>query len=250
MLKSKDIKISDVYESYIITPTDFNALTVTLGDSDTTVTVLPSDLMNVFSSYLSWSMPFQYSDATIEPTDVTAFINKFNAFTSRKKRSYDRIAVALYTDYSPIDNYDKHSDITTKNPEVTTTNSLGARTNSDTWGSRTDSDTIATKTVHNKETAYNNLTANESSTTVADGYMDSYTKGGGTDSHTIGAGTDTSKISAHNVEVIEYTHGNIGVEKSSNIAKEEIIFRLGYDLANIIVTDFITEYAYLIDSDV
>lgn len=246
MLKSKDVKLSDVYESYLITPTDFTGLTVTLGDTDTTVTVLPSDLMNVFSNYLSWSMPFPYSDTTTEPTDTTAFINRFNAFTTRKKRSYDRVAVALWTDYSPIDNYDKHSDITTKNPDVTTTNTLGSRTNSDTWGSRTDSDTIATKTVHNKETAYNNLTANESETTVADGYTDSYTKGGGTDSHTLGGATDTSKVSAHNVEVTEYTHGNIGVEKSSNIAKEEVLFRLGYDLASIIVADFITEYCYLV----
>lgn len=246
MLTSKDVKLSDVYESYLITPTDFNTLTVTLGDTDTTVTLSPSDLMNVFSNYLSWSMPFPYSDTTTEPTDTTAFITRFNAFATRKKRSYDRVAVALWTDYSPIDNYDKHSDITTKNPEITTTNVIASRTDSDVIASRTDSDTIATKTVHNKETAYNNLTANESETTVADGYTDSYTKGGGTDSHTRGGGTDTSRVNAHNVEVIEYTHGNIGVEKSSNIAKEEIVFRLGYDLANIIVADFITEYCYLV----
>lgn len=246
MLTSKDVKLSDVYESYLITPTDFNSLTVTLGDTDTTVTLSPSDLMNVFINYLSWSMPFPYSDTTTEPTDTTAFITRFNAFATRKKRSYDRVAVALWTDYSPIDNYDKHSDITTKNPEITTTNVIASRTDSDVIASRTDSDTIATKTVHNKETAYNNLTANESETTVADGYTDSYTKGGGTDSHTRGGGTDTSSVNAHNVEVIEYTHGNIGVEKSSNIAKEEILFRVGYDLANIIVADFITEYCYLV----
>jgi len=246
MLKSKDIKLSDIYESYIVTPSGLSSIALSLGDSDTTVTVSSADIMNVFSNYLSWLMPYHYSDSGTEPTDLQSFISKWSAFTTRKKRSYDRVAIALYTDYSPIDNYDKHSDITTKNPEITTTNVIASRTDSDVIASRTDSDVIATKTVHNKETAYNNLTANEDSQTVADGFTDSYTRGGGTDSHTRGGGTDTSSVNAHNVEVIEYTHGNIGVEKSSNIAREEIIFRIGYDLANIIVSDFITEYCYLV----
>lgn len=245
MLQSKELKISDMYEGYLVQPTDYNSMALTLGDSDITVNVSVDDIMNVFSNNLSWRMPYTYSDAGTEPTELSAFISKWASFTTRRKRSYDRVAVALYTDYSPIDNYDKHSDITTVNPKVTTTNIYASRTNSDTYASRTDSDTIATKTVHNKETAYNNLTPNEASQTVADGFTDSYTKGGGTDSHTLGGGTDTSEIAAHDVKVIEYTHGNIGVEKSSNIAKEEILFRLGFDLANIIVSDFITEYCYL-----
>lgn len=228
MLKSKDVKLSDVYENYIITPTDFSSISVVLGDSDISVTVQPTDVMNVISTYLSWLMPYPYSDSTAEPTDTTAFINRFRAFTTRKKRVYDRVAVALYTDYSPIDNYDKHSDITTKNPEVTTTNVIA---------SRTDSSTLGTRTTHNKETAYNDLTPKEAEQIIQDGVTDSATRGGG---------TDTSTISSHNVEVTEYTHGNIGVEKSSNIAKEEINFRLAYDLAAIIVADFITEYCYLI----
>lgn len=239
-----EYKISEIIDTSAQGTRTYSA--VTLGDSDTNVIVSVDMIENAFMSYTNWTVETKTPETGgVIPIDHP-FKILWDSFIKRRKRSYDRIAIALWTDYSPIDNYDKHSDITTKNPEITTTNDIGSRTNSDTWGARTDSDTIATKTVHNKETAYNNLTANESETTVADGYVDSYTKGGGTDSHTLGGATDTSKVSAHNVEVTEYTHGNIGVEKSSNIAKEEIIFRLGYDLANIIVADFITEYCYLV----
>lgn len=222
----KEYKISEIIDTSAQGITTYSA--VILGDDDVTVTVSQDMIENAFMSYTEWTVETKIPETGGVMPITHPFKLLWDAYIKRRKRSYDRVAVALYTDYSPIDNYDKHSDITTKNPEVTTTNVIA---------SRTDSSTLGTRTTHNKETAYNDLTPKEAEQIIQDGVTDSATRGGG---------TDTSTISSHNVEVTEYTHGNIGVEKSSNIAKEEINFRLAYDLAAIIVADFITEYCYLI----
>lgn len=222
----KEYKISEIIDTSAQGTTTYSA--IILGDNDVTVTVSQDMIENAFMSYTEWTVETKTPETGGVMPITHPFKQLWDAYIKRRKRSYDRIAVALYTDYSPIDNYDKHSDITTKNPEVTTTNVIA---------SRTDSSTLGTRTTHNKETAYNDLTPKEAEQIIQDGVTDSATRGGG---------TDTSTISSHNVEVTEYTHGNIGVEKSSNIAKEEINFRLAYDLAAIIVADFITEYCYLI----
>lgn len=222
----KEYKISEIIDTSAQGTTTYSA--IILGDNDVTVTVSQDMIENAFMSYTEWTVETKIPETGGVMPITHPFKQLWDAYIKRRKRSYDRIAVALYTDYSPIDNYDKHSDITTKNPEVTTTNVIA---------SRTDSSTLGTRTTHNKETAYNDLNPKEAEQIIQDGVTDSATRGGG---------TDTSTISSHNVEVTEYTHGNIGVEKSSNIAKEEINFRLAYDLAAIIVADFITEYCYLI----
>lgn len=222
----KEYKISEIIDTSAQGTATYSA--VILGDNDVTVTVSQDMIENAFMSYTNWTVETKTPETGGVMSITHPFKLLWDAYIKRRKRSYDRIAVALYTDYSPIDNYDKHSDITTKNPEVTTTNVIA---------SRTDSSTLGTRTTHNKETAYNDLTPKEAEQIIQDGVTDSATRGGG---------TDTSTISSHNVEVTEYTHGNIGVEKSSNIAKEEINFRIAYDLAAIIVADFVIEYCYLI----
>lgn len=222
----KEYKISEIIDTSAQGTTTYSA--IILGDNDVTVTVSQDMIENAFMSYTEWTVETKIPETGGVMPITHPFKQLWDAYIKRRKRSYDRIAVALYTDYSPIDNYDKHSDITTKNPEVTTTNVIA---------SRTDSNTLGTRTTHTKETAYNDLTPKEAEQLIQDGVTDSATRGGG---------TDTSTISSHNVEVTEYTHGNIGVEKSSNIAKEEVNFRIAYDLAAIIVADFITEYCYLI----
>lgn len=222
----KEYKISEIIDTSAQGTTTYSA--IILGDNDVTVTVSQDMIENAFMPYTEWTVETKTPETGGVMPITHPFKLLWDAYIKRRKRSYDRIAVALYTDYSPIDNYDKHSDITTKNPEVSTTNVIA---------SRTDSSTLGTRTTHNKETAYNDLTPKEAEQIIQDGVTDSATRGGG---------TDTSTISAHNIEVTEYTHGNIGVEKSSNIAKEEINFRIAYDLAAIIVADFITEYCYLI----
>ena len=129
----------------------------------------------------------------------------------------------MLCEYKPSENYDKHGSITTKNPLVETEVTIAQRTNQD---------TIATKTIHDKETSMDSATAVEAAQTVSDGF---------TDTHTLGGGTDTTKVKAHNVEIVDETHGNIGVTKSSELVFDEVRLR-ALDLAHIFVQEFITEY--------
>ena len=226
MLTTKDIQIKDIYEAYLTDATQFSTMAVVVGDDDINTTITPSLIFNVLQNYLSWSLPV-YSVTTPTPSDTSLFISKWLDFSSRRKTSWDRIANALLTEYAPLENYDKHSDITVKNPLVETEVTIATRTNSD---------VIASKTVHEKETSYQTNTGIESGSTTADGY---------TDTHTMGGGTDNTKVKAHNVTTEEYTHGNVGVTKNQEMAVDELKLR-EYDITKIIVNEFINEYAFLI----
>lgn len=226
MLTTKDIQIKDIYEAYLTDVTQFSSMSMVVGNEDINTTITPSLIFNVLQNYLSWSLTV-YSVATPTPSDVSLFISKWFNFSSRRKTSWDRIAIALLTEYAPLENYDKHSDITVKNPLVETEVTIADRVNTD---------DIAQKTVHEKETSYQTNTGIESGSTTADAYKDE---------RTLGGGTDTTKVKAHNVTTEEYIHGNVGVTKSQEMAFDELKLR-EYDITKIIVNDFITEYAFLI----
>lgn len=225
-LNLKDIKIKDIFEAYLTNSTVFNTMSVTLGDNDINVTITPALIFNVLENYLSWKIPC-YSYGTPVPSDTTLFLNKWTEYKNRRKSSWDRVAIALLTEYAPLENYDRHEDITVKNPLVETEVTIASRTNQD---------SIAQKTVHEKESSYQTTTPLESGSTVADAYIDN---------HTLGGGTDTTKVKAHNVETVNHTHGNIGVTRSQEMAVDELKLR-EYDITKIIVNDFITEYAFMI----
>lgn len=228
MIKT-EVKISDICDQY--GRGEIIISNMTFGDTDTSITVTGNEIIDtLMNNYSDWVVIVKTSESGIMPLG-TPFERLWTHFISTHKRSYDRVAVALYTDYSPIDNYDKHTEITIKNPLVETETELGAR--------HTEDD-IPIHRVTSKETAYNNLTGNESGVTETAAYIDK---------HDVRAVTDKVSVKAHNVTTEDYTHGNIGVEKSSNIAKEEILFRLSYSLVNIIVNDFITRYCYLWNED-
>ena len=226
MLNLTEVKIKDIFEAYLTDNTAFSGMSVTLGNGDDiTVTITPDLIFNVIQNYLSWSMSC-YSYGEVIPTDTTLFINKWADFKTRRLSAWNRIAIALLTEYAPLENYDRHEDITVKNPLVETEVTIASRTNAD---------DIATKTVHDKETSYVTTTGLESGTTVADGYRDT---------HTLGGGTDTTKVKAHNVETTNHSHGNIGITRSQEMALDELKLR-AYDVTKVIVNEFITEYATL-----
>lgn len=224
MIKT-ETKISDICDQY--GRGEIIISNMTFGDDDTSITVRGNEIVDtLMNNYSEWVVMLKTPESGVMPLG-SPFERLWTHFISTHKRSYDRVAVALYTDYSPIDNYDRHSEITVKNPLVETEVTMGARHSED---------NIPIHRVTTKETAYTNLTGNEASSTETAAYKDE---------HDTNSVTDTTSVKAHNVTTEDYTHGNIGVEKSSNIAKEEILFRLGYSLADIIVGDFITRYCYL-----
>ena len=220
MITEKILKIKDIYLDYLDDSTPYSGLALTVGSGDDTTTISAADIMECFSNYLSWQF-YCFNDSTY--TDAQRFMDKWSKFKSIRKDSWDRMAYAMLAEYNPIENYDKHGSITTKNPLVETEVTIASRTNSD---------VIATKTIHDKETSMDSLTANEAAQTVSDGY---------TDTHTLGGGTDSTKVKAHNIEVIDETHGNIGTTKSSELAQDELRLR-AFDLTHIFVSEFITEY--------
>lgn len=214
-----------MFESFLTNDTTFSTMALTLGNTDISTTITTGMLFNVFQNYLSWCLSV-YSVADPVPSDEALFIAKWLDFANRRKDAWDRIAIALLTEYAPLENYDKHMELTVKNPLVETEVTIADRVNTD---------DIAQKTVHAKESSYQTTTPLESGSTVADAYIDE---------RTLGGGTDTTKVKAHNVTTEEHTHGNLGVTRSQDMALDELKLR-AYDIAKIIVNEFITEYAYL-----
>ena len=227
MITEKRIKISDIYFAYLATPEAFSGLAITVGITDYSTEITAANLMECFSNYKAWDVPTYGAEDT---TDVQRFISKFINFKNIRKASWDRMAYAMLCEYKPTENYDKHGSITTKNPLVETEVTIASRTNSD---------VIASKTIHDKETSMDSTTPLEASQTVSDGF---------TDTHTMGGGTDTTKVKAHNIEIVDETHGNIGVTKSSELVGDEIALR-ALDLTHIFVSEFISEYCNVVHED-
>lgn len=222
MLKTTK-KISELYQEYMDDMFNFSSMSITVGVGDYTTNITTAMIFEAFSNYLSWEFTYYTGEGGVMPVYPQPVISKWSSFVALRKASWDRMAYAMLAEYNPIENYDKHGSITTKNPLVETEVTIASRTNSD---------VIASKTIHDKETSMDSTTPLEASQTVSDGF---------TDTHTLGGGTDTTKVKAHNVEIVDETHGNIGVTKSSELAQDEIRLR-ALDLTHIFVAEFITEY--------
>lgn len=126
----------------------------------------------------------------------TDFIHEWNRYVNIHQHDFERMYTALYSEYNPIENYDKNSTITNNgstgaNPE----NPFVTRTYQ-----------VADDTVNNNgDSAYipQNKVATEGK-------------------------TDTSNT------MTEHTHGNIGVTKSSDMVRDEVALRTQYNLVETI----------------
>lgn len=220
--------VKRMLEDYYAQFDDFSGLAISnLGDNDISVTVPETVILDAFTQFESWSF-YIYGFTTgmlpVYPADIEAW---WQRFIYRKKRVYDRIALALYTDYGALENYDKHSTIETDSPDVVTETEYADRENTN---------DMASRTTRSKENAMDSLTMVEGGNIVTDAYKDTITQGGG---------TDTQTVKEHKITVTDNTHGNVGTTKSQEMAIDEVKMRLQYNLADIIVRDFITEYGFL-----
>lgn len=129
------------------------------------------------------------------------FVTEVARFISVHTRDFERMYTALYKDYDPLENYDKHSTITddgeTGAPYSAPITSLGYQVADD---------TVNTQTPYIPETK-----------------AETYGK------------TETDN------ERTEYTHGNIGVTKSTDMLRDEVETRIQYNLITAICRMFADE---------
>lgn len=226
-MQTLKVKISDIIKEYYDNAGQLNSIAFTVGIDDYTTSITAEMIESILENYASWEFTMFYHSGGVQPIyQSELFITKWNKFKSFRKASWDRMAYSMLQEYIPTENYNRHEDITVKNPLVETEVTIASRTNQD---------SIAQKTVHEKESSYQTTTPLESGSTVADAYIDN---------HTLGGGTDTTKVKAHNVETVNHTHGNIGVTQNSELIKNELYIR-AMDLTSIFVNEFITEYCTL-----
>jgi len=120
------------------------------------------------------------------------FMFDWNRFVRIHTHDFERMYTALMSDYNPIENYDKHS-------EITNNGSTGANANTP----------FTTRTYQVSDDTVN---------AAGDGAFIPQTK-----VSTEGK-TDTTNT------MTEHTHGNIGVTKSSDMVRDEIALRTQYNL--------------------
>jgi len=159
---------------------------ITLFANSENETVLSGD--DIF-----YTLMHDYSKFHVYSADTLVdFMFDWNRFVRIHTHDFERMYTALMSDYNPIENYDKHS-------EITNNGSTGA----------------------NARTPFTTRTYQVSDDTVnksGDSAFIPQTK-----VSTEGK-TDTSNT------MNEHTHGNIGVTKSSDMVRDEITLRTQYNL--------------------
>lgn len=209
--------------------------------------------------------------------DITFFDDAWKAYFIMNADNFQRIYDGLLIEYNPVENYDKHSTITTeyKGSEKDELTKAGSEKDELTrTGSEKTENSYTGKernTVTNPADGYNDIT----STAVAPEDSESYFNKEKTTSH-IDHREDISEMEYENRkdtsetsftdrkdtqetsfinrkdtnektfqdredEVNEYTHGNIGVSESSEILSNEIQMRLANSFYPLIFTKFFKE---------
>lgn len=156
----------------------------------------------------------RYSRLDIEVSDIEDFIYIWVTYFEGIKDNIKRLYTAMTTEYNPLENYDKKSNITTSN--VNTANMSDIKT----------IDSVAY--TENEKTTYNSDTLHLSERNTAK------------DSDT----TNTINSSSNNNEnMTENTHGNIGVTTSQQMLKSEYeIRKIG--MYELLVEWFVGEWCY------
>ena len=129
------------------------------------------------------------------------FVAEWTRFKSVHLHEFERMYTALYTDYNPIENYDKHS-------EIVDDGETGAPSNSPITANmyQVSDDTV-----------------NAQSPFIPQGK------------------TETSGKTEIDNTRTEHTHGNIGITKSTDMVMDEINARIQYDFVNIVCRMFADE---------
>ena len=180
-----------------------NDILLMLGNNALDITI---DNILLSTKYFKLQLK-RYSRLDIAVNDIEEFIYIWETYFESIKDNVKRIYVAMTTDYNPLENYDKQSNITTTN--VNTANMSDIKT----------IDSVAY--TENEKTTYNSDTLHLSEKNTAK------------DSDT----TNTINSSSNNNEnMIERTHGNIGVVSSQSMLKSE------YEVRRIGVYQLLTEW--------
>ena len=142
-------------------------------------------------------------------------------------------------EYNPIDNYDKHSTITTEKQ--------GTETNTDIFAQGKTTNVIGGKTT--TETGKN--APYEISSDFVNDTKTEVSESGNTDTMITDAKTDAHKLEFTDRKdiVIEHTHGNIGVTTSAQMLSGNADFWNAYNIIKFIMEMFIKECCILIDED-
>lgn len=149
----------------------------------------------------------RYNRLDIDVDDIEDFIYIWVTYFEGIKDNIKRLYTAMTTDYNPLENYDKKSNIITTN--VNTANMSDIKT--------VDTDAVVT----NEKTTYNSDVLHLSEKNTA--------KDSGT--------TNTVNSSSNNNEnMTENTHGNIGVTTSQQMLKSE------YEIRKIGIYELLAEW--------
>lgn len=213
-------KISSIIDNIIGNAFDVQLIPEIGGEP---VTVVDTDKFKRFLiKYYDWS----FLSVTNNP--YHEFVQYFRDFIDSNITNFERVYIAMTTEYNPLHNYDKSSEITTetdaytdtqKNPKIKTTSSGGTSTN----------------TVESSPYDVSEFLNKEKNTSVIPSMYSE------TDPYNVELDHGKQK----NI-VTEKTVGNIGVTTSATMATEEYRLRK-QNMFNYIVDEFVRQYLYLID---
>lgn len=209
------------------------------------ITLLVWDSMTwrrFLQSYYDWS----YTWVDVNDNDYyKAFIEIVEDFKRNHLDGLKRVLTAFYTDYAPLENYDKNVDETVKNE-------FGHQISNNTKGTEQ-----TTGNTHGGGTTTNNLTTDTKVSTYDANVKDvSYVTNGGTitinssadvTNNTTTTGSDSEIHSGEDKMTREYhEHGNIGVTTAQQMLQAEYDLRMKQNFEDDLLSRFAFECLVLI----
>lgn len=180
-----------------------------------------------------------------DPSKCKLFITMWS---QSRANAWKRVYDALFAEYSPIENTDRHEEITDTTMVKTEDNTTDERNG---WTTVTGSDSITfnegnrstteSVTGFNADTFKNNAkTETTHATDTTEGTNTANTQAG--NRNDIGKTGTEERTYTH----INHTHGNIGVTSNQKMVTEEIELRLNNDIQHFIINDFKNNFCLLV----
>lgn len=152
-----------------------------------------------------------------------------------RAESWDRLYKALVTsEYSPIENTDRYSDISDKR-QTDGTESGSSESNSSATQADTNESSGSGTTTHSVTGFNSDDFSNDDKDSVSNQANES------ANSTATGKTTNTNSRTSGETETLthtEHTHGNIGVTTNQKMITEEVIMRTKYDMYSLITREF------------
>lgn len=195
---------------------------------------LPKDLTNIDYNTLINNILLDAADFEVLYPNPDMLRQAISLWSMKNQETFKRLYTALFTEYNPIENYDRYESYTdTKKESATDTNEESSTASNKTQNGSTSHDTEYNRVY---ETGVLQSGNEQNNTGSMNGSSSSETSLDSNQTHQID-GTNTHEA---------HLHGNIGVTTNVDMLTQELKFRCASNFYNLVSTMFLQEFCIMV----